>query len=256
MLISQNGIPPRKKVVRRIPGRRQEGREKRRNLRTGQETGSGGRRTVAEGPKGQGTKLRKRYPISTEPTWGTKWTDTKDTRVRTRYKGGRAHGTGQNYRTNPTKLLEAQNERKNHRLRQKLPRVPAEQGGPTPTLWPDLPAGTTIHPVAIHSDGLHHGLPPLGQMRPAMGSGRPIHQDGTLPSPKKGRKGGGRPSGHLCQRSMEAPWPPCRYSVGPRLQIHLGDLEGVPTAFGNPASHVHSVPPADRLTDRTAQPDN
>jgi len=97
------------------------------------------------------------------------------------------------------------NERTNHRLRQKLPRVPAQQGVPAPTVRDVLPTGITIHPMAIHSNGLHHETSPLRRLRSAVGGHRPIHQDGALPSSQKRRKNGGKPGGHFRKRSTETP---------------------------------------------------
>jgi len=102
----------------------------------------------------------------------------------------------------------AKDERANHRLCQKLPRMPTEQGVSTPTLWAVLPGRITLRPMAFYSNGLHHETPNLGRLQPTMGNHRPIHQDGVLPPFGEGRKDGGRPSRHLCPRSMEASRPP------------------------------------------------
>ena len=62
--------------------------------------------------------------------------------------------------------------------------------------------------MAIYSNGLYHGTPNLGQLRPIMGNHQPIHQDGALAPLEEGREIGGRPGRHLCPRSMEVSRPP------------------------------------------------
>jgi len=109
-----------------IPGRCQGRGEEGRSLGTGEETGSGIGGTVAEGPKGQEIKLRRQPTVPTKPALDTKEPGAEDYGIRTRHKGGRTHRAGQNHRTNPTKLLVAKNERTNHRLCQKLPRMPTD----------------------------------------------------------------------------------------------------------------------------------
>ena len=93
-----------------IPGKRQGRREEKRGLRTGQETGSGGRRTAAERPKGQGTELREGPTVPMEPALGTGRIGAEDYGIRTRHEGGRTHGAGQDHRTNSAKLLVAKDE--------------------------------------------------------------------------------------------------------------------------------------------------
>ena len=144
-----------------FPGRRQGGGEEGRSLRIGKKTGSSDGGTIAEGPKGQGIKLRKQPTVPTKPALGTEGTGTKDYGIRTQHEGSRTHGAGQNHRTNPTKHLVAKDERTNHRLCQKLPQMPTEQSVPAPTLWAVLPTRIALRPVAIHSNGLHHGTPNL-----------------------------------------------------------------------------------------------
>jgi len=79
MLFSQDGIPPCKKMVGGLPGKRQKRRKKGRGLRTGRETGSGGRGIAAEGLNGQGIKLGRRGSLSTESAVGTKGANPRDT---------------------------------------------------------------------------------------------------------------------------------------------------------------------------------
>ena len=97
----------------------------------------------------------------------------------------------------------AKDERPNYRLRQKLPGMPEKQGLQTPTLWPVVTRGAPIRTIAVNCDGLHHRTPYVGNMRPAMGSHRPIHQNCALhPTPGKNR---GRSGNYLRPRGMEAP---------------------------------------------------
>ena len=206
LLVSPTNIAPGKEEDGRIPGKRQGRREEGRSLRIGEETGSGARRTIAEGPKGQGIELRKWPTLPTKPALGTEETDTESHEVRTRHKGGRAQGTGQDHRVNSTKLLVAKNERTNHRLRQKLPRVPKDI--PASTLRAVLPAGTAIRTLEVNSNGLYHRTPDFERLRSTMGDHQLIHQNGALPSFEKRRKNGGGPGGHLRKRSMQTPRAP------------------------------------------------
>jgi len=144
----------------------------------------------------------------------------------------------------------------NHRLRQKLPEMSAEQSLPTSAIRTILATGTLICTLAIDSHGFHHRAPGIERIRPALGSHRPVHQNGTLPPTMKGRKDGGKPSGRIRPGNMEVPQPPHRYCVRQRLPLYFRSMEGVSTDIRNSASDVDGVPPANRWTDGTTQPDD
>jgi len=201
--------------------------------------------------------MKRRWPgIPKEPTLDPERSNTADNNIETRHEGSRAHGSGQDYRTNPTKLLVAEDERADHRLRQKLPEMSAEQSLPTSAIQTIPTTTTSVRTLAINSHGFHHEAPGIGRVRPALGSHRSIHQDGTLPPTTKRRKDGGRLSGHIHPGNMEVPWPSHRYRVRQRLPLYFRNLEGVSTAVRNSAPDVDSIRPANRWTDGTAQPDD
>jgi len=77
-----------------IPGRHQGKGEGGQSLRTGKETGSGVGGTIAAGPKGQGTKLRRQPTVPTKPDLDSEGPGAEDYGIRTRHKGGRTHGKG------------------------------------------------------------------------------------------------------------------------------------------------------------------
>ena len=117
LLISQTGIAPREKMVRGILGESQERRKKGQGLQTGKETGSGSRRTVAEGLKDRGATEQERSAVPKKPALGSKRAGTTDTGVRTQHKNHWPYRVGQNNQTDPTEFLVAKDERSNHRLR-------------------------------------------------------------------------------------------------------------------------------------------
>ena len=93
----------------------------------------------------------------------------------------------------------------NHRLREKLPRMPTKQGISAPTLRTVLPARIAICTLAVNGNGLYHGAPDVGRMQPVVGGHQQVHQDGALPPPKRGWENGDGPGGHLRKRGMEIP---------------------------------------------------
>jgi len=109
----------------------------------------------------------------------------------------------------------AKNERTHNRLRQKLPGMSAKQGVMAPAVQTKLTIGTTLRALAINSDGLYHGTPHVGRMRPAMGNYRPIYQNGALYTAT--RENRHRPSHNLRQGGMEVPRTSDGHRVGSRF---------------------------------------
>jgi len=150
----------------------------------------------------------------------------------------------------------AKDERKNNGLCPKLPRMPEEQGGPAPTIRTFLPLGTTVRPLAVHRNGLHHGAATFGRMPPIVGGYRPIHINGAFSPPRKRKEDCGRPSGHFRPGNLEGPQATLGHRLGPGLSIHLRDMARIPAAIRHPPKDVDSLPPPNRWTDGTPQPDN
>jgi len=80
-------------------------------------------------------------------------------------------------------LLVTKHEPTNHRLRQKLPRMPTEQGIQTRAIRTVLAIGASLRSVAINFYVLHYGTAALRELRPTLGNHRLIHQNGRLHSP-------------------------------------------------------------------------
>ena len=134
--------------------------------------------------------------------------------------------------------------------------MPEEQGGSAPSVWAFLPFGTPVCPLAVHRNGFHYGTATLRRMRPVVGGHRSIHKDGALPPPWKGKEDGGGPSSHLRTGSLETPRATHGYRIGLRLTFHLRDMARIPAAITHLPKDVDSLPPPNRWTNGTPQPDN
>jgi len=178
--------------------------------------------------------------------------EAKSNGIGARHKGGRAYGAGQDNRAGSTELLVATDERTNHRLCQKLPRMSTEQGITTPTLRNVLATRITICALAVDCHGLYYRTTLVGRTQPAMGNNRSIHQDGSLrATPGKDSGGFGN---NICARGMEVSRTTYGHCVRSRLTLHLGSLEGIPAVIAYSTPDVNSLPSSNGRTNGATQP--
>ena len=132
----------------------------------------------------------------------------------------------------------------------------AKQDISTPTVRAIVTLGATLRPMAVNSDGLHYRITDVKRLRPALGNHWPIHQDGTFCAITQGREDRGRPSKNICQRNLEISRTPHGHCIGSGLPLHLGSMERMPAATGNPAPNVNSISPTNGRTNGTTQSDH
>jgi len=102
--------------------------------------------------------------------------------------------------------------------------------GTTPAIQTILALEITIYPVAINSDGLHHGATKIGRIRPTMGHHRQVHKDGPLPTASREQEDSGRFGSSVRTRNIVTPRTTSQHCLRPGFMVHLGNLKGVPSA--------------------------
>jgi hypothetical protein len=133
--------------------------------------------------------------------------------------------------------------------------MPEKQGDPAPFLWIVIHSGATLRSMAVYRNGLYRRVALVQGVRLAVGGYRPIHIDGALLAAAEGKTICSRSRGYLHPGKLEAPRASNRYRLRPRLPLHIGSLEGISQAVGDPTADIDSLPPANRRADRMTQPD-